>query len=50
MFVSTSQDGPHRTLTEHARFQAMMPTVFAEMKSMADQYQKSIDIAVTKWG
>ncbi|TBA24746.1 hypothetical protein [Rhizobium ruizarguesonis] len=40
----------HSHRGEHERFQAMMPTVFAEMKSMADQYQKSIDIAVSKWG
>ena len=40
----------HSHRGEHERFQAMMPTVFAEMKSMADQYQKSIDIAEAKWG
>lgn len=40
----------HSHRGEHERFQAMMPIVFAEMKSMANQYQKSIDIAVAKWG
>lgn len=40
----------HSHRCEHERFRAMMPIVFAKMKSMAHQYQKSIDIAAAKWG
>lgn len=40
----------HSHRGEHERFQALMPTVIAEMHSMADQFQKSIDIAESKWG
>lgn len=33
---------------EHDRFQAMYPKVQADMHSMADQFQKSIDISIAR--
>lgn len=38
----------HSHRSEHDRFQAMMPTVTAELHALAERYQKSIDIAQSR--